>query len=72
MMPTGTVKWFSLHKGYGLIAPSDGSRGVFVHVWALERARLRLLQEGETVSYDLVTDRRTGRMAAENLRLGFA
>ena len=63
-MPTGTVKWFNTTKGYGFIAPEDGSNDAFVHISAVERAGLRTLQEGQRVSYEL-QPRRNGRFSAE-------
>jgi CspA family cold shock protein len=65
-MATGTVKWFNSTKGYGFIQPSDGSRDVFVHISAVERAGLRTLVEGQRVTYDIATER--GRSAATNLK----
>ena len=50
-MPTGTVKWFNATKGYGFIAPEDGTQDVFVHVSAVERAGLATLREGQRVSF---------------------
>jgi CspA family cold shock protein len=67
-MNTGTVKWFNDQKGYGFIQPDDGSKDVFVHVSAVERAGMRGLVEGQKVSYELQTDRRTGKTSAGNLQ----
>ena len=67
-MATGTVKWFNPAKGYGFIEPEDGSRDVFVHISAVERAGLATLEEGRKVSFELVSGR-NGKMAAENLAL---
>ena len=67
-MSTGTVKWFNTQKGYGFIQPDDGSKDVFVHVSAVERAGLRGLVEGQKLSYELQTDRRTGKTSAANLQ----
>ena len=67
-MNTGTVKWFNDQKGYGFIQPDDGSKDVFVHVSAVERAGMRGLVEGQKVSYELQTDRRTGKISADNLQ----
>ena len=67
-MATGTVKWFNSQKGYGFIQPSDGGKDVFVHISAVERAGLTTLNEGQKVSYELVTDQRRGKTSAENLR----
>jgi cold shock protein len=67
-MTTGTVKWFNSTKGFGFIQPADGSKDVFVHISAVERAGMRSLNEGQKVSYDLVADRKTGKSSAENLK----
>jgi cold shock protein len=67
-MTTGTVKWYNDQKGYGFIQPDDGSKDVFVHASALERAGMRGLVEGQKVSFDLQTDRKTGKVAADNLQ----
>jgi cold shock protein len=67
-MNKGTVKWFNNQKGYGFIAPEDGNKDVFVHISAVERAGMNTLNEGQKVSFDLVTDRRTGKASADNLR----
>jgi cold shock protein len=65
-MATGTVKWFNSQKGFGFIQPDDGGKDVFVHISAVEAAGLRGLNEGQKVSYDLVTER--GKTAAGNLK----
>lgn len=67
-MSTGTVKWYNEQKGYGFIQPDDGGKDVFVHATALEQAGLRGLVEGQKVSYEMQTDRRTGRESAANLQ----
>lgn len=67
-MTTGTVKWFNSQKGFGFIAPSDGGNDAFVHISAVERAGLADLREGQKVEYDLVSDRKTGKMSADNLK----
>ena len=64
-MPTGTVKFFNTQKGFGFIQPSDGSKDVFVHISAVQRAGLQTLNEGQRVSFDIVTER--GKQAAGNL-----
>lgn len=66
-MSTGTVKWFNPTKGFGFIAPDEGGADVFVHISAVERAGLRSLQDGQKVSYELVTER--GKTAAANLQV---
>jgi CspA family cold shock protein len=63
------VKWFNSQKGFGFIAPEDGGNDVFVHITAVERAGLSTLNEGQKVSFDVVADRRTGKSAAQNLRV---
>jgi CspA family cold shock protein len=67
-MPQGTVKWFNSQKGYGFIQPDDGGKDVFVHISVVERAGMQGLNEGQKVSFDVVTDRRTGKLSADNLR----
>lgn len=64
---SGTVKWFDPTKGYGFITPSDGGRDVFVHVTAVREAGLQTLDEGQTVEYELKSER--GKTAASNLEL---
>ena len=61
------MKWFNAQKGFGFIQPSDGSKDVFVHVSAVERAGLPGLAEGQKVSFDVVSER--GKQAAGNLKL---
>jgi CspA family cold shock protein len=67
-MPTGTVKFFNAQKGFGFIAPEDGSQDVFVHISAVEAAGMRTLNEGQKVSFDVVTDQKRGKTNAQNLR----
>jgi CspA family cold shock protein len=67
-MATGTVKWFNSTKGFGFIQPDDGSPDVFVHVSAVERAGIRGLNDGQKISYELVKDRKSGKMSADNLQ----
>lgn len=64
-MAIGTVKFFNTQKGFGFIAPVDGGADVFVHATALERAGMHSLNEGQKVSYDVVSER--GKLAASNL-----
>jgi len=66
-MTKGTVKWFNTQKGYGFIQPEDGSKDVFVHISAVERAGLYELKEGQKVTFDVVANRKTGKSSAENL-----
>ena len=64
-MATGTVKFFNTQKGFGFIAPADGSKDVFVHISAVERAGMSTLNEGQKVTFDVVEER--GKLAASNL-----
>jgi len=66
-MITGTVKFYNATKGYGFIAPDDGSKDAFVHVTALERAGMSGLGEGQKVTYDLEKGR-DGKLSAVNLQ----
>jgi CspA family cold shock protein len=68
-MTTGTVKWFNAQKGFGFIAPDDGGNDAFVHISAVERSGIGDLREGQKVSFDLVSDRKSGKMSADNLKL---
>ncbi len=67
-MATGTVKFFNSTKGFGFIAPEDGSTDVFVHISAVERAGMRTIVEGQKLSFEVVKDNRNGKNAAENLQ----
>lgn len=67
-MATGTVKWFNGQKGYGFIQPDNGGPDVFVHISAVERAGLSSLNEGQKVSYEIETDRRSGKSSAGQLK----
>ena len=66
-MAIGSVKWFNASKGYGFIAPEDGSKDVFVHISAVERAGLNGVNDGQKVSYELATDK--GKTSAANIQL---
>jgi cold shock protein len=66
-MANGTVKWFNPDKGFGFIQPQDGSKDVFVHITALQAAGINSLNDGQKVSYDVITER--GKQAASNLKL---
>jgi cold shock protein len=65
-MATGTVKWFNATKGFGFIQPEGGSKDVFVHISAVEKSGLGTLNEGQRVSFDIVTER--GKQSAGNLK----
>jgi cold shock protein len=65
-MAQGTVKFFNSQKGFGFIQPTDGGKDVFVHISAVERAGMSSLNEGQKVSFDVVSER--GKLAAANLQ----
>ena len=67
-MAQGTVKWFNPTKGFGFIQPDDGSKDAFVHISAVERAGLRILSEGQKVSYE-IRPGQNGKSSAENLAI---
>jgi CspA family cold shock protein len=67
VMSSGTVKWFNAQKGYGFIQPDDGSKDVFVHISAVERAGLTGLTDGQKVSYDIERGLQ-GKSSAVNLQ----
>jgi CspA family cold shock protein len=67
-MTTGAVKWFNQQKGFGFIARDDGGSDAFVHISAVERAGLSDLREGQKLQFDIVSDRRTGKFSADNLK----
>ncbi|MDX5359200.1 MAG: cold-shock protein [Rhodobacterales bacterium] len=67
-MANGTVKWFNSTKGFGFIQPEGGSKDVFVHISAMERAGIRQLNDGQAVTYDIERSR-DGRESAINLAL---
>jgi CspA family cold shock protein len=66
-MPNGTVKFFNTTKGFGFIAPADGSKDVFVHISAVERSGLPGLSENQQVSFE-VERGRDGRVSAVDLK----
>jgi cold shock protein len=67
-MTTGTVKWFNATKGFGFIQPDDGGKDAFVHISAVERAGINRLVEGQKIQFDLVSDQRSGKLSADNLK----
>ena len=69
MMASGTVKWFDPIKGFGFIQPDAGGPDAFVHISAVQRAGLTDLADGQKVSYELVADKRSGKMSADQLKV---
>ncbi|MEE8287186.1 MAG: cold-shock protein [Gammaproteobacteria bacterium] len=67
-MSVGTVKWFNPSKGYGFVEPSDGSKDVFIHISALERAGIASLNEGQKIEYELVPGN-NGKTSADSVKL---
>jgi CspA family cold shock protein len=67
-MSIGTIKWFNEQKGFGFIQPDNGGQDAFVHISAVERAGMASLVEGQKVSYEMETDKRSGKQAAGNLQ----
>lgn len=67
-MTEGTVKWFNAQKGFGFIAPVAGGSDAFVHISAVERSGLGQLREGQKVGFELVADRKSGKMSADMLK----
>jgi CspA family cold shock protein len=67
-MVDGTVKWFNATKGFGFIEPEDGGKDAFVHISAVERAGIATLNDGQKVSYELISGR-DGKEAAENIQI---
>jgi cold shock protein len=68
-MTSGTVKFYSTQRGFGFIQPDDGSKDVFVHATALERAGIATLAEGQKVTFDTEMDRRSGKTAVANIKV---
>lgn len=68
-MTSGTVKFYNDQKGFGFIAPEDGSTDVFVHATALERAGIAGLSEGQKVSFETEIDQRNGKTAVSTIQL---
>jgi len=70
MRQTGTIKFFNHSRGFGFIAPEDGSKDVFVHVTALERSGIGQVNEGDTVSFEVEDDPRGRGKQATNIQVG--
>jgi cold shock protein len=68
-MANGIVKWFNLQKGFGFIQPEDGGKDIFVHISAVEKAGLKALKDGSKLTFELITDKRTGQQSAGELTI---
>ena len=68
-MQIGVVKWFNANKGFGFIQPEAGGQDVFVHISAIERAGIPQLVEGQKVGFELLVDKRSGKLSADMLQL---
>ena len=66
MTQTGTVKWFNSTKGYGFIAPDDGSKDIFVHLSAVTKSGMSTLRDGQRISYEI--EEANGKQSAINLK----
>lgn len=66
-MTPGTVKFFNDQKGFGFIAPDDGSSDVFIHVSALQRCGMRTLSDGQKVTFTTAMDQRKGKVSVDNI-----
>lgn len=67
-MARGTVKWFNANKGFGFIQPEGGSKDVFLHISALERAGLRTVEDGQALTFE-IEEGRDGRESAKDVEL---
>jgi CspA family cold shock protein len=68
VMAAGTLKWFNGQKGFGFIQPDNGGPDVFIHISAVERTGLFGLNEGRKISFEVETDRRSGKNSAGSLQ----
>ena len=66
-MPSGTVKFFNTERGFGLIAPDDGGKDMFVHISAVEQAGLSTLNEEQSIGYEIESNR--GKESAVKLKV---
>ena len=67
MKQIGTVKWFNSTKGYGFIAPDNGSKDVFIHISALNAAGLDNLDENQKIKYEVTSSQ--GKESTANIEL---
>ena len=67
MKITGTVKWYNSTKGYGFIAPDNGSKDIFIHRSAVEEAGLDGLNDNQKIKFEIISNK--GKESAENIEL---
>ncbi|MEC7150341.1 MAG: cold shock domain-containing protein [Pseudomonadota bacterium] len=65
-MPSGKVKWFNAKKGYGFIKDDESKKDIFLHVSALEKSKLRVLKEEQTIVYDIKEEK--NKLQAINIK----
>ena len=63
---TGKVKWFNPKKGYGFVDQDDDEKDMFLHITALQKANISVLNEGDKISYDV--EEENGKLSATNLK----
>ena len=66
-MQKGVVKFFNNAKGYGFVAPEDGSKDVFVHISSLQKCGLETLEENDNVEFTV--EEHKGRMSVGEIKL---
>jgi len=65
-MPSGKVKWFNSKKGYGFITDEETKKDIFLHVYALEESKLRVLKEEQVIIYDIKEEK--NKLQAINIK----
>ncbi len=69
MATNGTVKFFNHSRGFGFVAPEDGSKDVFIHATALEAAGISSIDEGDKITFEVEDDKRGRGKQATNVQL---
>ncbi len=68
-MPSGIIKFFDGNRGFGFITPDDNSADMFFHATALAAGHKAKPFQGDRVTYDIVSDAKSGRERATNVRV---